>query len=84
MANAKRTRATLRASNKVLQDGALIGLTNSQYKEVSEARAQDLKADTKAALERPSELTPRQLKALAKSEAIKANRKTLKDKRKLG
>ncbi len=84
MANNKRIKATLRASNKTLEPHPAMELTPSQRKEIAEARKQSAAADTKAALERPSHPTPKQLKALAKSEAIKATRKALKEARKKG
>lgn len=72
MANAKRTRATLKASDKTLEPSPAISLTPQERKEVAQAKAEAIKADTRAALERPSQLTPLQLKRLAYSEAKKA------------
>lgn len=49
-----------------------IDLTAKERMEVSQARELVTKADIQAALQRPSELTPLQLKRLAYSEAKKA------------
>lgn len=72
MGNAKRTRATLKASDKTLEPAPAISLNPKERKEVAQARAEAIKADTQAALQRPSQLTPLQLKRLAYSEAKKA------------
>jgi hypothetical protein len=85
LANSKRAKRTLASSNKNLfrETGSqtpnpMPELSKPERIEVSRSRANDLAADTQAALERPSILTPRQLIALAKSEAIKATRKAIK------
>jgi hypothetical protein len=76
MPNAKRIRATLKASDKTLEPAAPdTGLTATQRKEIAQAKRAAIKADTEAALARPSQLTPLQLKRLAISEALKAKRK---------
>jgi hypothetical protein len=49
-----------------------IDLTPAQLREVLETRRQTLEADNAAAEARPSQLTPKQLKRLAVSEAKKA------------
>jgi len=78
MANAKRTRATLKASDKALEPSAPMHLTQEQRKEINLAREQANKADTEAALARPIALTPLQQKRLEFSEAKKAALKARK------
>lgn len=85
MANAKRSRRTLKASDRALfRETPAAGyttplelplmpeLTKQQRIEISQARKADLTADTQAALDHPSTPTPLQLKRLAYSEAKKA------------
>lgn len=61
-----------------LEPFAPMELTGKQRKEVSEARDQANKADTEAALARPTALTPLQQKRLEFSEAKKAALKARK------
>jgi hypothetical protein len=89
LANSKRAKRTLAGSNKNLykETGSqtpnpMPELSKAERIEVSRSRANDLAADTQAALERPSILTPRQLKARAISEALQANRKIINANRK--
>jgi predicted DNA binding protein len=65
---AKRRRVRERSA----EPSPALDLTPAQLREVSEARRQALEADNRAAAERPSQLTPKQLKRLAVSEAKKA------------
>jgi hypothetical protein len=84
MANAKRVRRTLKASDKALEPFApAVSLTPAERREVASQRALDKAADTEAALKRPTELTPLQLKRLAYSEAKKAALKAKKAQRQL-
>jgi hypothetical protein len=82
MANAKRARRTLKASDKTLEPYApAVSLSPSERREIANQRALDKAADTEAALNRPAELTPLQLKRLAYSEAKKAALKAKKAER---
>lgn len=79
MANAKKTRAALRASDKALEVMPRnSSLSAKERAEVSRLQAEAIKADTEAALARPSEPTPNQLKALkadsAARDRLKLNR----------
>jgi hypothetical protein len=73
LANAKRIKRTLRASNSIAEPYAPgVSLTNSERKEIAENRKQNTQADTAASLARVSKPTPKQLQKLLISEAKKA------------
>jgi hypothetical protein len=73
LANAKRIKRTLRASNSIAEPYAPgVSLTNSERKEIAESRKQNSQADTAASLARVSKPTPKQLQKLLISEAKKA------------
>jgi hypothetical protein len=75
MANAKRFRATLRASDKALEDSPAISLTAPQRAEVARSKAADTEADTEAALARPTQLTPLQKQRLETSKTTLENQR---------
>jgi hypothetical protein len=73
MAKQRKPRRNLRASDKALEPYAPeVYLTSQERQEIARQRALNRQADTQAALARPTELTPLQLKRLARSEAKKA------------
>lgn len=64
MANIRKARATLKASDRALEViPANSALSAKERAEVARLQAEAVKADTEAALARPSEPTPKQIKA---------------------
>ena len=91
--NPKRVRRTLKGSDRnligemysagknylpPLPGSEMPSLSLKQAREVAQLRASERAADTQAAIATPSQPTPKYLKALAKSEAIKATQRAEK------
>ena len=68
----KKSTPKSRNRERLAEPSPTIDLTPAQLREVLETRRQTLETDNQAAEARPSQLTPKQLKRLAVSEAKKA------------
>jgi len=76
MANSKRPRQTPRVIDKALEPKpAYDGTTRKERDEIDRELKAQSKADSQAALARPSELTPLQLQRLEQSEKVKDSKK---------